>query len=136
MLRQAQGSGEISERFEVLFRPAILNLAYLRLRETKPSSEQFLIERLTIKMQMAGMIPVCLENLADVLTREGCPKFVRLEKLVLELGRWPAELIALFPMTPAAQQCGVVSRKHRSAARTAPRCTSLRIGRTHLIPPG
>jgi hypothetical protein len=135
---QVQNPGVISERFDILFRLAVLKLAYLRLREPKPPSKEFLIERLAKKLKMTGVISVDLEDLANVLTFEGCPEVVRLEELVPELGRRRAELIPLFPVTPAAQACGVVRREHCPAARTATptadRATPLRTGSAHLIP--
>lgn len=119
MLWQVQDSGVISQRFKVLFRLTIFNSAYLRLSEAQPSSENFLIQRPAKNQQVAGMTSVCPEDFADVLTRERRPELVRLEKLILELGRCCAELIALLPVAPTAQACGVISRKHGSAARTA-----------------
>jgi len=142
VLRQMQNPRIISKRFEILlWQPSVFNLAYLRLRETKPSPQKLLIERLAKQSKMTGMISVRLEDLADVLTFEGRPKLACLEEPVPEFGRWSAELIAFLPVTPAAQVCGVVSSKDRSAACTATaatgctaRSTSRRAWSAHPIP--
>jgi hypothetical protein len=141
MLWQVQDPGIIPECRKVLLRLTILDLAYLRLSKTEPPSEQFLIERLAKQLKMARMVSICLENLADVLTFESCPKLIRLEKRVSEFNWWRAKLIAFLPVTPAAQTRGVVSREHcpaacagTAAAGRITRGTSLRTGRAHLIP--
>jgi hypothetical protein len=140
MLRQMKNFGIMLERFKILLRLTILNLAHCALRETKPPSKQLLTQRLAEKTQMTRMIPVSPENLTDMPTRERRPELVRLKKLVPKLRR-RTELITLVPVTPTAQRCSVVSRKHRPATRTAPttnrttRPTSLPTGNTHLITP-
>jgi len=132
MLRQMQDSGVISKCFEILFRPNIFKLAYLCLREAEPTPKGFLAERLAEQVKAAGVVSVCLENLADMFAFERCPEFVRLEKLV-PMGWRRAELIALFPVAPAAQARVVVRRERCPASRTATagRPTSPRTGSAH-----
>ena len=92
------------------------------------------------------MIPVCLEDPADVLTFEGCDELVGLEELATQSGRRGAELIPQVPVTLTAQTGGVVRGKRGLAALTTtssrarrsltcPRAGAGRTGRAHLTPP-
>jgi len=97
-----QNLGIVPQRFEILLRLSVFQLAYLSLRKAKPSSEKFLIERLAEQLEMARMVPVRLKYFANMLTAKCGPELVRLEELVPELGRWRAELITLLPVAPTA----------------------------------
>ena len=58
MLWQVQNLGVVSECFEVLFWFAIFELAHLSLRETQPTTQKLLIERLAEKLTMTRMVAV------------------------------------------------------------------------------
>src|SRR5215470_16954852 len=82
------------------------------------------------------MVSVRLEHLADKFTFECCPEFACFVKLVSEPGRRTKQ-IAVLPVAPTAQPCGVVSRQHSPTARTATTGrrphTSPGTGGAHLI---
>jgi hypothetical protein len=102
VLWKVQDLSIIPQRLKVLLRLSVLQLAHLSLRKAKPSSEKLLIERLAEQSQMARVVPVRLEYLANVLTRECSAELVRLEKLIPELSRWRSKLITLLPVAPTA----------------------------------
>jgi hypothetical protein len=112
MLRQVQNSGVVSQCFEILLRLTIFKFAYLGLCEAEPPSQKLLIERLAEQLKMPRVIPIRLENLTDMLALKGRPKFIRLKEFIPELGRRCAKLVALLPVTPAAQARGVVCGEH------------------------
>jgi hypothetical protein len=128
------GFGIATKCVEVLLSFAIFELTYLSLCETKPTAEKLLIERLTEKSKMMRMVAVSLKHLPDVLTFEGYPELVSLEKLVFELRRM-GELVALLPVTLAAQTRRVVGREHRPAARAAAGTTYRRLAHAHVLIP-
>jgi hypothetical protein len=111
-LRQVEGVGVVSERFQILLGLAVFDLAHLSLREPEPPSQQFLVESLAEQLKMPGVIAVRPENLADVLALERRTKLAGLEETVAQVRRWCAELIALLPVTSTAQACRVVRSEH------------------------
>jgi hypothetical protein len=60
-----------------------------------------LIECLAEHLKMARMIPVRLDNLADMLTIKRGPKLVGIEELAFQYGRY-VHLVALLSVTLAA----------------------------------
>ncbi|WP_132111105.1 hypothetical protein [Actinocrispum wychmicini] len=108
--------GVVPQRFEVLFWLAIFKLAYLSLCKAQPSPEKFLIERLTVELKMARVIPICLEDLTYMLALKGRPEFVGLKEFIPELSWWGAELVPLLSVTPAAQARRVVGSEHSPTA--------------------
>ena len=84
------------------------------------------------------MITIRLEDLADVLTSERCPKVVGLEEFVLQVGWRCAQLVTLLPVAGTTGERGVVGGKHRPATLAAPTAAGHTItagwpGRGHLI---
>lgn len=119
VLWQVENSGVLSEHIEVLLRFAVFQPADLSLSETEPPPEKLLVERLAERQEMAGMVSIRLENLADMLTFKCGPEFIGVKEFVPELGRWRAELVTLFSVTSAAQVRGVVRSERCSAVLTA-----------------
>ena len=144
VLRQAQNLGVVPERLQVVLGFAVLKFTHLSLRQTEPTPEDFLVERLSEKLQVPGMVAVGLEDPPDVLTLESSDEFFGLEELASQSGRRGTELIPQVSVTPTAQAGGVVRGKRRLAGVTATtdshprsgrRTGTGRTGRAHLTTP-
>jgi hypothetical protein len=109
----------VAQYVEVLLWLAVLQLADLRLGETEPPAEDFLVQRSPEDVELSGVVAVGAKHLADVLAGERGPELVGVEE-PRRLDGWGAEMVALVAVASAAQVRGVVGGQHGAAAGAAP----------------
>ncbi|KFU77664.1 hypothetical protein BB31_29945 [Amycolatopsis lurida NRRL 2430] len=120
MLRQMQNLCIVPEISEVFFRLSVFKLAYLGLRKSQPSTQQLLIERLPEQLKVARVVPIRLEDLPNVMTREGCAKRISLEEFISKLRRGCPQLVALLSQALAAHSGRIIGSEQGPAFRAVP----------------